>query len=484
MKRLRIFMVRVGTRGHSNFHTIPPLGILYLAAYLREHFEVDLKLVDQRMDNAPNEDVARQAAEFEADIVGLSCLTANAYMLPGLSRLVREALPQAFILLGGPHPSALGARALDNTAVDVAVAGEGEVALKMVIEAYLGTRDYSAIPGLIRRDETGAPVMNPGTIPFIEDIDTLPMPAYDLIDLPRYWEIKSFGFFPKRRYVTLMSSRGCPFQCNYCHQVFGKRFRSHSVERIVEETAHFTKTYGINDIEFTDDVFNYDHDRVIEFCDQVHRRGMKLKLSFPNGFRSDSLDEEVLDALADTGLYYASFALESGSPRIQKKMGKHLDIPSFLESIEMAVKRRVFCNGYAMLGFPTETEDEVRETIRVMCDSRLHTGQFFTVTPFPGTALYNEVLQSTPEKLAHLCYDEGEYGQMYVNLSEVPDEALFAYQRKANTAFYLRPSRMLRLLRDHPNPGYLLSYVPVFIERATKGLFRRNHAAGASRSGA
>ncbi|MCP4641430.1 MAG: B12-binding domain-containing radical SAM protein [bacterium] len=449
----------------------PPLGLLYLAAYVREKFNLEIRLVDQRLENCSIDELARQVVEFEPDILGIGSVSAAGVLIPELTEKVRSACPDTLIALGGPHASASKEAALTGNDADLVVVGEGELTFERIIETYLDNRDYSEIPGLVRRESEGEAVTNPGVVPFVADLDSLPMPAYDLIDVRRYWLLHSFVLVPRRKYISLMSSRGCPFLCNYCHKIFGKRFRGHSPERLVDELEYFVGKYGARDVELLDDVFNYDYDRALEVCELIGKRDLKIKMAFPNGLRTDTLDEELIDAMVDVGFYYASFALESGSPRVQKHMGKRLDIDAFLKNVEYATNHGVFGNGFAMLGFPTETEAEMRETVDVMCGSRVHTGQFFTVTPFPGSELYDEVARTMPERLEALDLSHSTFGRMKVNLSDAPDEVLFACQREANRRLYLNPNRVLRLLRDHPKPWSFPLYVPMFLEKVTKGLF-------------
>jgi len=124
-----------------------------------------------------------------------------------------------------------------------------------------------------------------------------------------------------------------------------------------------------------------------------------------------------------------------------------------------------------MLGFPTETEAEIKQTIEVVCRSRLHTASFFTVTPFPSTDVYRHVMRTTPEKLSEICYDNMEYSTIRCNVSAVPDDILFSCQRQAHRRFYLNPKRIFRILRDYPAPGTLPYMVPLLLTRLTKGLF-------------
>ncbi len=468
MRQLRLFLVSLGLR-NTDFPVItPPLGILALAAYLRTRFNLEIKVLDQRLGNTPCDEIARMAAEFKADIVGFGCLTPFAYLLPEVVRNVRESLPGALVVLGGPHAAAYGADALEMAGGDVLVAGEGELALEQVIQAHLGGSGFDHIPGLFWRNESGIIEENPGSMPLIEDLDSLPFLAYDLIDLPQYWRFEGMANVPPRKYIGLFSSRGCPYRCSYCHRIFGKRFRSQSPERIVAAIEHLQRIYGVHEIEFYDDVFNQDRARVIKFSEMAAQHNLQLKIAFPNGIRCDRLGTEMVDALMDAGMYYTCCPLESGSPRIQEFIHKNLDIPRFIEGVEDLVRRRVFTYGYAMLGFPTETEEEIEQTIDVMCSTPVHLASFFTVTPFPNTEIYDMVKEAHPERLDGVVYRS--YPGNKINLSEVPDSVLYAHQRKAMRRFYLNPARVVRLLRDYPKPLFLGTYLPIAARQMAKGI--------------
>ena len=473
MKRVRVFLARLG-RVPSNYYAIcPPLGILYIAAYAREKFDLDIRVFDQRVEDCPPQSVVAQAAAFGPEVIGLSAFTSAAHVTAQVARELREALPNALIVLGGPHASASRSQALEHTGADVAVVGEGERAFEQVLEARLAGQDFSDIPGLVWRDSDGLVIENAGATPFIEDMDTLPFPAYDLVDIEKYGSNHGMALVPPRKYAALFTSRGCPYRCIFCHNIFGKRFRGQSPERVLSDIEYCMHTLGVEEFELLDDTFNHDRGRVIELCDLILRRGLKIKITFPNGLRTDILTQEVVDALADAGMCYSAFALESGSPRIQRYMRKNLNIPRFLEGVEMAAKRRVFSHGYAMMGFPTETEEDLQQTIDVMCEAKLHVASFSTATPYPGTELYERVRQTHPEKLANLDYEDSDHSGIKVNLSGVADDVFYHYQRKAWRRFYLDPRRALRILRDHRQPSRLLHFVPAYGHRLVKGLLRQ-----------
>ena len=476
MKRTRVFLTRLGGRTVNLPNCTPPMGILMLAAYLRSKLDVEILLMDQRVENASVESVVRRAVDFGADVVGLSVMTRYASLLGPLTQGVRAALPEALLVLGGSHVSAFSGfpeGALAGNVADAAVSGEGECALEQVIRARQEGAELASIPGLLWRNGEGVVTRNPGSIPLVEEVDELPFPAYDLVDVRKYWTVPPMAQLPTHKYLSFFSSRGCPCKCTYCHEVFGKKFRAYSPERLVAEVEHYTKLYGVTDIEFLDDIFNLDAKRVLAICDLIAKRNLKLRINFPNAMRTDALTEEVLDALVGAGLYHSSFALESGSPRIQKFMRKHLNVDKFLRGVKWATDRGVFAHGFTMLGFPTETEEDMQATLDVACNSRLHTATFFTVVPFPGTELYDYVAEHAPEKLKGISYDDGDYSGSRINVSAVSDEVLFGYQRTGWRRFYMNPARIARVVRDYPNPWFLPLYMPQYVIRATKGLFAK-----------
>ena len=474
MKRLRVILINVGHRTSTGMAHSPPLGLLYVASYLRKHRNVDIRVIDQRAENASCDTVLGRVISFAPDIVGFRCLSADAALLQECVAAVKSGLRSAFVVVGGPYVSATGSRVLEDAPADAAVVGEGELAFEQIAAVVAdGDRDFSHISGLIWRDASNDIIVNPGTTPFVEDLDLLPMPAYDLVDVPIYGRMRNMSMVPWRKYLALFTSRGCPYHCNYCHHIFGKRYRAHSAERVADELEYFSRRFGYRDFDFLDDVFNLDRKRVLALSELVRQRGLDVKIAFPNGLRTDILDSATVDALADMGVYYSAFALETGTPRVQKLIGKNLDIPRFLEGVRLATKRGIFSFGFMMLGFPTETEEELQTTIRVACQSELHAGLFFVVTPYAGTELRELALRTCPERFEALKLDDSDYVYNFsVNVSAVPDDVLLASVRSAYRRFYVNPRRLLRVLRDHPAPFQLLEFRKALLRLTRKSSMR------------
>jgi len=467
MGRLRLFLVNVGYATRVNPQVSPPLGALSLAAYLRTKFDLEIRVLNQRLDGCSEQEVARQAIAFEADVVGLGALTFGVHLLAPITQAIRKAHPQTLILLGGPCITADGASVLAKTDADAAVRGEGELAFEWILrEWFQGDRNLENIPGLFWRKPDGEIQCNTGLVPLIEDLDSLPLPAFDLVDIRPYWKRIAHTNVPNRKYIALSSSRGCPFGCIFCQHHFGRRFRARSPESIVDEIEQHIKSYGITAVEFLDDAFNVDARRVLEFSQEIVRRNLKIKISFPNGVRGDIFTEDVIDALKMAGMDQCTLAIETGSERLQKLTGKNLNLPRLLENLRYLSEQRIYTHGFAIIGFPTETQSEMEQTIQVFADSLFHSASFFMAIPLPGTEMYEMARRLCPEKLEGLDFKDLNFINACVNLSDVPTEDVFKLQRKANRVFYMNPSRLWRLLRDHPDPSMLLKYALGILRRS------------------
>lgn len=469
-KKVKVVLSNLGFRRTLSPWATPPMGLLSIASYLRSEMDVEIRIINQRLDNLSIEELAKEICDFTPNIIGLSTLTTFSYLIDALSRIIKERCPGSWIVVGGPHASSVRSGIFNESDnIDIVVPGEGEIALKCIAESYPDQNSLKNIPGIIWKSKDEEIIENLGYLPIVEDLDKLPFPAYDLIDLSKYWKRQSATPIPFRKYASIVSSRGCPYQCIWCHKIFGRKIRMYSAGRIVEEIEYLKNKFGINDFEFLDDNFNFNTKRVFEFADLVTKKGLKIYLSFPNGIRGDLVGEDVADAFYALGTYMCSFALETGSPRLQKFSRKNLNIPKLLKAIDMMAKKRIYANGFCTMGFPTETEEELQLTIDVANESSLHTSSFSILTPLPGTPLYKWVEENKPEKLKNINYADIDFISVKINLTDLPDQVLFKYQRKATRKFYSNPKRIVRIIRDYPKPFSLIEYIPIYVYKITKG---------------
>jgi radical SAM superfamily enzyme YgiQ (UPF0313 family) len=456
MARVLLAKARFKGAAHDN-NIVPPLGAMYIAAVLREAGH-DVRIFEQGTDG-DLERFRRSLRDYRPQVVGLSAITIEGRSMERLAAAARETLPEVPIIVGGPHATAYPERCARHPAVDYVVLGEGEqTAVELVGALTSGGRDPATIEGLCFRDASGE-LVHTGERAAIEDVDSLPFPAWDLIDVDYYARYNSFSDSGRRRHMLLFTSRGCPFKCIYCHEVQGKRFRSRSPANVLEEMEALRSRYGINDFEIIDDIFNFDRERMIDILDRVRMLRPLPALHFPNALRTDILDEKQITALRRSGTQSLCVAVETTSLRLQKLVKKHLKVERVRQNIDIAVRQGMLVRGFFMLGFPTETLAEARATVDFALQSNLHQALFFIVTPFAGTALYEIYEEMLRQKGVHqVPFEDRAYMTGTYNLSEIPDEVLFNLQQEAFRRFYLNPTRMARMVVRHPKPVELVRY--------------------------
>ncbi|RJP77636.1 MAG: radical SAM protein [Candidatus Zixiibacteriota bacterium] len=444
---LRLLLLRPSSEVYTS---TPPMGILTLAAYYRDLGLCEVEVFDGRAHVATTEQVVEKAREFQPDVVGLSLFSMERTEGHETAWALKQALPNATIVCGGPYPTTEYREALQNPAIDFAVVGEGEISGAELLRALQVGQLPDSIPGVSWRRDGVA--VEPRDREFIQNLDALPHPAWDLLDLEYYFyhspKPAPMNLYQKRvRSAPVFTSRGCPYRCTYCHNLFGKKLRRHSVPYVLDEITYLKEKKGVEEIEVTDDIFNLDPEWTREFTQAIIDRNLGLTFSFPNGLRADRMTEEVVDALVRMGTYRIVYAVETGSPRIQKEIHKNVDLEKARRMIDYTASKGVSVGSFFILGFLDETEAEMRQTIHFACRSRLSTASFFILTPFPGTEIYR---QAQARQVALESVNYTHYYALSANLSRVPDKKLLRLRLWAYLRFYGNPLRLLRMVRTTP----------------------------------
>lgn len=452
----------------------PPLGLMYLSAYIKQHNPAhNFKIIDMRMNQVSNKELARILDDYNPQVVGISAVTMEAVNMHEISAIVKETLPECKVVAGGPHPSSFIQKTLSDMNIDYLVLGEGEVTFYELLENIEKGGDIKEVKGLAFRNNNNI-YLTPHR-EYIQDLDTLPFPDWDLINIEEYSNFYSMTNLGKRRYMALFTSRSCPYRCIYCHNIFGKGFRGRSPENVLQEIKLLYYKYNIRDFEILDDIFNFDRERTKKIFQGIIDAGLKVSVSFPNGLRTDLLDYETLRIMRDGGVKYLSVAVESASPRIQKLIKKNLRLDKVREMIDHAVKLGIFTQGFFMIGFPTETEEEIKETLDFAFRSPLHTAHFFIVTPFEGTELYDRYKELIDN--VQLNFDEYSYYKSSFKLSQITKEKLARYQFYAYSRFYLNPIRIIRIVvsyfHNSNNFWGILFYFKYILRAGVLKLIRR-----------
>lgn len=460
---MRILLIKAFRKSRTSTSVVHPLGLMYIASTLKSKGFDQIEILDTRIFNKPYEMVSKKIEEFKPDVVGISALTAEADSLNIISSIAKKISPKIPVVAGGPHPTAYPEETLLNHNIDILVYGEGEETFSELCTKYDGgnPKEYPKINGIAYREDDKVRINPPRE--FISDIDRLSFPAWELIDMNAYSKFTSMASLGHRPYMSLITSRACPFKCIYCHNIFGKKFRARSPENILNELLLLRSKYGIKEFEILDDIFNLDKKRAEHFWDEVINNFPDARFVFPNGIRTDLLDEKAIKKMKRAGVIYTAVAVESANERVQKLIKKHLNLDKVRHAIECLYEYKIFTNGFFMLGFPTETREEIINTIRFACSSKLTTAQFFIVTPFQGTELselYKESIKNFKIDFSKYEYYLGEF-----NLSNVSDRELFRLQRWANIKFYYNPQRLLKIWKLHPRKYELFRYITLIPNR-------------------
>ncbi len=436
-----------------------PIGLALLAA-VAERKGHKVKILDIGLEADPARSLEKAFAETAYEVAGLSCMSVE--FLGGLetAKSIRQLSPATHIIFGGQHPTIMPEQSMKAECIDSICIGEGETVWSDFLDRICASRDLDGVEGLwFRRD--GAIHRNLPRNEYV-DVDDVPMPAYHLLDVERYFDI-DFVRFPTvdRRAIQLFTSRGCPYRCIYCHDLFGKKFRGRKPELVWEEMKYLHDTYGIREFMIEDDIFNMDLDRAKRICDLIIASNLKFGLQFGNGVRLERFDDELMRKLAQAGTHHMAIAVESANDRIQKLIKKHLKLTRFNEVLGWARKYNIETLGFFMLGFPGETVAEINQTIKFACDSYFDEALFSIATPYAGTELNDLVRATGAFEGGNDVHDEWE-GVVRIKSEEWDHSKLKRLQRKAYFLFFLTRLRFIKILLKMKSPKMFKRYWAAF----------------------
>ncbi len=360
-----------------------PLGVFYLAAYVRNHgFETDV--LDAEAMDLSYDDVIKRLDSGGFGILGISTTTTAFHRALELAEKVKESLSDIIIVVGGPHVSSQPASPMEFDVFDFAVRNEGEETLVELMQAIAGNEEYEKIPGLIFRK--GDKVIINNMRPYIKDIDTLPFPAYDLIP-----DLNSYAPPPcnykKAPVVNIITSRGCPNECTFCdNSTFGRKRRKRSAENIVNEIEMLMTRYGVKEIAFVDDTFTIDPKTIYELFDLARSMGMHFPWTCMA--RINTVDEDMLRYMKLNGCWHISFGIESGEEEILKLIRKNIKIEDVEQVVNICHKIGILSKGFFILGHPLETVKSIDKTIDLALRLKLDDVVVTINTPIPGSYQY------------------------------------------------------------------------------------------------
>jgi len=416
------------------------------------------------------ERIKEEIQNRKPDIVGIANpFSTQVEQAKKIADIAKDVDPKIFTIVGGPHVTVVPKEFLEEAkTVDVAVIGEGEYTMLGIAKFCEGNKELNEVEGIAyRQNETVK--LNPPR-PFLKNLDELPYPAYDLVDMEQYLnpvkiEYRSF----KPRALAMITSRGCPHSCCFCsvHLHMGNTFRAHSAGYVVDHIQYVVDKYKVKNIFFEDDNLTFDLKRMEIICDKITERKIKFHWETPNGIRADRLTPELLKKMKTSGCQSVFFGVESGDQWVSDNIiHKDLDLEKVVEVAKICKKIRLKSGAFYVIGFPGEKKENMMKTVEFALklkkdyDVGMH---LLVATPSFGTKLYDECMKKgylkedlTPRALAEVRQTKGKplietEDFTAEDVTEIAAMALRKYKKLALINSIKNPNKTLGTLFSEPS---------------------------------
>jgi len=360
----------------------PPLGLCYIVSYLRMQGFSDITLIDYALDNKYDFYGEREYLSripLNADVYGIAALTPQYRWLVDITKYIKQFNPEAMVVSGGAHSSNIPEDCL-QAGVDAAVVGDGEIPFAMLCLGFSPV----LIPGVVTETSHTSREL-------LMNLDQLPLPDRGLTDFSKYkrmlWHEAERGeSTDMEKAVHIVTMRGCPFNCAFCDRFsVGRRVRYRSVENVMVEVDQIRSEYGLNAFVIYDDTFTVNRKRVFKFCEEFARRGSKWR----TWARVNTIDQEMIQAMKDSGCVKLLFGFESGDDRILKIINKKTTRKQNIAAANICRKVGMHCYGSLVYGLPGETRESIGNTVSMMKEAQPDETHFHCLSPLPGSPIWN-----------------------------------------------------------------------------------------------
>jgi anaerobic magnesium-protoporphyrin IX monomethyl ester cyclase len=405
---------------------VPPLGLAYIAAVLKSN-HVEAKIVDLNVENV---DLATYLSREKPEIIGVSSTVTNARNALEIAETSKRILPRSFVVMGGPYPSMVGNRLLvRHSEVDAALTGEAEFSFVELVKRLQDGKPLDAVEGLIFRKETRI-ISNPPPKP-ISPLDQIPYPAREELKMRLYGENAG----------TIFTSRGCPQQCVFCSRpVFGRRWRGHSPEYVLEEIEQLMKEYDMSTLSVLDDNFTVDLERAEKILDGIIAKKWTLAIYFWNGMRVDHMTKQLLTKLKKAGCTAINFGVEAVDPDVIEGIKKGVSLEQIEQAIKLTSELGIRANVFLMIGNPGDTAESADNIIGFVDKMHVDGVHLSMATPLMGTGFWDWVekngqwLGYDREELLDWPIDDTEESYPVFETSDFSaDERVRAYRKTRNS---------------------------------------------------
>lgn len=371
---------------------VPHLGILYIAAYLREKGLKDIRVIDDYFLNLTTDQLENEIKQ--ADVVGVTGSTCQFKWAMEISELCKKH--NVLSVMGGVHASPIPKEVLEKSEFDIVVKGEGEETFCEIVKTYDKRKDknktdksiFKQLKGLVYRDNNGNITQNQDR-EFINNLDELPFPARDLVDITAY-PTKKLARFSELKYTSLISSRGCPSACVFCSSpiTWKRTIRTRSAENVVKEIKFLKEAHGFKCFHFSDDTFTVSKQRVKDFCKVLLNENLNIEWSCIT--RPDRVDLELFKLMKKSGCVQVDLGVESGNEDLLKVAKKYFSLNQIEAAFKAAKQAGISTRAFFLIGLPGETVKTVLNTVRFARKIKPDSCIYTVMLPFPGTEAYNK----------------------------------------------------------------------------------------------
>lgn len=386
---MKILFINPNSKKSKGFpqKCFPPISLLYLASFLLEN-NYKVSVIDANALRLSDKEIINKIEEFKPDILGIPLFSDIFFETYYLIKKIKKFYPNLRIVLGGPHINGAGGDVLkDFKEVDFAIKGEAEFAMVKLCQALEKKLDISSVEGLYYR-KNGEIVFCPLFSSF-KDLDKLKFPNREILD-DVYKKKKYYLILTRDRPIdTIITSRGCPFSCGFCC-ITSKEYRARSPENVLEEILYVYKR-GIRNIDFGDANFTFDRLRALKIFELIKKEKLNIRFRFKS--RVDSIDKELVRKAKEAGAYLISLGVESGSQKILDRMKKGITIEQSIKVCEIVMKEGLKLNTGWIIGYLGETEETIKETVKLILKIKPTTASINILIPYPGTSVYYEAKQ-------------------------------------------------------------------------------------------
>lgn len=401
-----------------------PTNLAMLASYIRENGQYEPEILDLELEDLNTiPQIADRVISRNSRYLGFSTLTPRFPTILKICQEIKRKSPEMKTIIGGPH---ISGRPLDckYEGIDFGIVGEGEIGLLSLLQTLRGKEDCSKVPNLVYKNNSGELIVN-ARAPFIKNLDSLPLPAWDLLDMQAYRDPPFFGEEP---HAGVFTTRGCPQNCLFCASkvTWERRLRFRSIDNIMQEFTELKQNFGIRNLYFYDDHFATKEARTLALCERMK----PLNLRYIAQIRADSITPKLAEALKDSGCISAALGIESGNEEMLKKIRKNETKEEMRAAVKMLKAVGVPITTSYILGLPGDTHETIQQTLDFARELNTEQMKFMLLTPVPGTDVYRLAVERKLldpkdfEQMENTTY----YDRTAVNLSNVSTEDLLRYQ--------------------------------------------------------